>query len=147
MLLLPLMGCGSVKRMEKRRVESATCVNSTVIDSVTEKRVRELYRDWLHDYTVRRTELVYDTAVDQETGRPRVLREIRTDVTGNVREREMSRDSVEVQRVVTERRDSTANVREVTESTKERKRTCGVWWLIVGVAMLLCVYRVYKFLK
>lgn len=149
-LLLWLMGCGSVKRTESRSAERDTHLYSVVSDSVAENRVSDMFRELLHDYTVRRIEVVYDTAGhrDSITGKPRVLREIRTEVTGNVRERETYRDSTEVRRVISEHRDSTANVKEVLAIEKERKGTGGVWWwLIGGVAVLMCVYRIYKFLK
>lgn len=148
-LLLLLISCGSIKRMSEQNYSKDMLTSCSVLDSIAKKRIRNMYRELLHDYTIRRVEVVYDTTVspNQKTGKHPVLRKILTEMTGNIRKHEQNRDSTNIELKEVQQHDNINSVREHEVATKERKSTGQIWWLVGSVTVILFICRICKFFK
>lgn len=148
-LLLLLISCGSIKRMSEQNYSKDMLTSCSVLDSIAKKRIRNMYRELLHDYTIRRVEVVYDTTVspNQKTGKHPVLRKILTEMTGNIRKHEQNRDSTNIELKEVQEHDNINSVREHEVATKERKSTGQIWWLVGSVTVILFICRICKFFK
>lgn len=148
-LLLLLISCGSIKRMSEQNYSKDMLTSYSVFDSIAKKRIQNMYRELLHDYTIHRVEVVYDTTVslDKKTGKRPVLRKILTEMTGNIRKHEQNRDSMNIELREVQKHDNINSVREHEVATKERKSTGQIWWLVGLVVTILFICRIYKFFK
>lgn len=148
-LLLLLISCGSIKRMSEQNYSKDMLTSYSVLDSIAKKRIQNMDRELLHDYTIHRVEVVYDTTVslDKKTGKRPVLRKTLTEMTGNIRKHEQNRDSMNIELRKVQKHDNINSVREHEVATKERKSTGQIWWLVGLVVTILFICRIYKFFK